>query len=358
IGDIKPAEEELEFCMDLAWDIDAWQPEKAYEYTRHWMHKTFGEEFADELSGIKLEYYGLAAAGKPEHIFSVDYNSDEMDERIRRYENIARKVDGLSERIPARLKDAYFELVEYPVKGAYNMNVMTFRAKQSLELAGHGQREKALDYAAQAQRAHDNIEQLTEKYNKLIANGKWDGMMDCKPRKQKQFYLPAVACGDSIAPTVTELEKRWFCRIPASGYNTSNGDITEIRGLGIGKSSVAVWPIDYTDYSKDSIDNAPFVEYSVPVKKGINKIEVRCLPTFPVHAGDNLDVALGINGCEPQIYSLKTVATKGKWNQTVLQGYNDATVTYDSPSDTTVTLRVSLLSPGIAVSEIYSRADN
>lgn len=68
IGDIKPAEAELEFCMNLAWDIDAWQPEKAHEYTRHWMMKTFGEEFADELADIKREYYELAAAGKPEHI--------------------------------------------------------------------------------------------------------------------------------------------------------------------------------------------------------------------------------------------------------------------------------------------------
>lgn len=353
IGDIKPAEAELEFCMDLAWDIDAWQPEKAREYTRHWMQKTFGEDTADELADIKLEYYELAASGKPEHIFNVDYNSAEMDERISRYRDIADRADRISERIPARLKDAYFELIEYPVKGAYNMNVMTLRAKQSLELAKHGQRDMALEYAAQAQNAHSEIERLTEKYNTGIADGKWNGMMDCKPRKQKQFYLPPVACSDSIASTVSERHITPLTKISAADYSHSGGNINEIAGLGIGKSSVTVWPMDYTDYSKTGIDNAPFVEYTVPVKKGVNVIEIRCVPTFPIHSGDNLDVAVSIDGETPEVCSLKTVATKGKWNQNVLRGYNDATVTYDSPNDKSVTMRVSLLNPGIAISGIF-----
>ena len=354
IGDIKPAEAELQFCMDLAWDINAWQPEEAYKYTRHWMQMTFGDEVADELADIKLEYYELAAAGKPEHIFSVDYSSADMDERIRRYRLISERVDEISDRIPERLKDAFFELIEYPVKGAYNMNVMTFRARQSLDLAACGRRNQALEYADQARNAHNEIEELTRKYNVHIANGKWNGMMDCKPRKQKQFDLPPVAVSDSIASVDTATAVTESVKIPASDFTQSKGSIREIRGLGPGKSSITVYPMDYTDY-RNNIGEAPYLEYSIPVKKGVNRIEVRCLPSFPIHSGDNLDVAISINDGESSVCSLKTVATKGKWNSNVLKGYNDASVTYDSPSDASITLRVSLLNPGIVISEIYTQ---
>ena len=68
VGDIKPAEAELQFCMDLAWDVDAWNPENANQWNRHWAAENFGEEVADGLAEVKKEYYRLAAGGKPEHV--------------------------------------------------------------------------------------------------------------------------------------------------------------------------------------------------------------------------------------------------------------------------------------------------
>lgn len=62
VGDIKPAEEEIEFCMDLAWDVNKWNPENAATYSREWAARTFGEDVANEIGDIKQEYYRLAAA--------------------------------------------------------------------------------------------------------------------------------------------------------------------------------------------------------------------------------------------------------------------------------------------------------
>ncbi|MDO4181615.1 MAG: glycosyl hydrolase 115 family protein [Bacteroidales bacterium] len=354
VGDIKPAEAELEFCMDLAWDVNAWQPQKAYEYNRHWAAKTFGEAMADAISGIKLEYYELGAAGKPEHVFGVGYNNAEMNDRIDRYTNLVNKVEALSESVPSRLRDAYFELIEYPVKGAYYMNLMTFRAKQSRSLSHAGHREKALAYAAEAHEAYRMIEHITEKYNIGIANGKWDGIMDSKPRKQPQFFMPETATASSISPYLTPLFEEEFSTVAAADYVASKGSIKEFRGLGIGKSSVTVWPMDYNDYSCDYA-KAPYVEYSVPVRAGQNTIEIRCVPSFPIHSGGSLKVAVSVDGGEPVVTSLKTVATEGKWNNTVLQGYNDASVAHIAKEDGCVKVRVLMLNPGIAISEIYTR---
>lgn len=362
VGDIKPAEAELEFCMDLAWDVERWNPEEAHKYSRYWAAKTFGEEYADELSDIKQEYYRLGAGGKPEHIFAVNYTDEEKDRRIVDYKNIVDKVDNLKARIPSELQDAYFEMIEYPVKGAYYMNVKTFRAAQSLTLAKAGQRDKALEYAAEARKAYRQIEQITNKYNNEIAGGKWNEMMDSKPRQQSQFYMPETATLSNISSVQKEIEKEQTFAVAADKYTSTKGNIVTLEGLGVGGNSVTVWPIDETVYSADKAGSAPYAEYDVEVKSGANMISARCLPTFPINSSFDLRVAISVDGGEPQVCSLKTTATEGKWNTTVLQGFNDATVTYNADEDKTVSVRVYMLDPGVVLSEIYNRlpesADN
>lgn len=356
VGDIKPAEAELEFCMDLAWDVEKWQPEKAYLYNRHWAAKTFGEDVADEMAAIKTEYYELASAGKPEHIFAVDYTNAEIDSRIERYAALVSATEALAGKIQPRLRDAYFQLVEYPVKGAYYMNVKTLRARQSLDLAAAGKRDEALAYAADARKAYRMIDVITEQFNTGIASGKWNGIMDSRPRQQSQFYMPQTAAMTAISPYDVELPAQETINVAAADFTASRGSVKEFKGLGAWASSVAVWPMDYTSYSAEKdLDSAPYVKYSVPVKAGMNSIEVRFLPTFPVHSGQSLNVALAVNGGKCSVHSLKTVATEGKWNTNVLRGYNDATLTYDAPEDGTADLTVYLLDPGIAVSGIRNR---
>ncbi|UKK50690.1 glycosyl hydrolase 115 family protein [Prevotella sp. E13-17] len=351
VGDIKPAEMELEFCMDLAWDINSWQPADAYRYNRHWAAETFGEELADRIADIKLEYYRLAAGGKPEHVFDVPFSNAEKDQRIADYQALMQQVDELKGSVPDALQDAYFQLIEYPVKGAGNMNIKTFRAAQSLQLAKQGKRDQALDYAAEARQAFRQIVDLTTYYNKSLAGGKWDGMMSYKPRDLMQFGMPETATLSNInSVEVSAKPEAPVTVIPATQYTASNGTFTTLKGVGVSDQGVTVWPLDMNKYSAAQ---APYLEYDVPVKAGKNNISVRCLPTFPINTTYDLRVALSIDGRSAQVKSLKTTAMEGKWNQTVLQGYNDATEAYVADADKTVKVRVSLLDPGVVVSDIY-----
>lgn len=355
VGDIKPAEAELEFCMDLAWDVDKWQPEKAWEYSRYWAAKTFGENVADELGSIKLEYYDLAAGGKPEHVFGVGYTNGDMNERLERYRSLVDRVDALKGQIPARLQDAYFEMIEYPVKGACYMNEKIFRAKQSVDLAAAGHREEALAYAAEARKAYRLIEEITKKYNTGIAGGKWNGMMDSKPRLQTAFNMPTTANVSDVAKYAVPLEEEHYVDILGTDFTGSNGTFKEMKGLGYTGASMVVWPMDYKSYTARDLDSAPWLEYKVPVVAGDNSIEVRTLPTFPVHSGENLNVAISVDGATAKVVSLKTVATEMKWNSNVMQGFNDATVKYTAETDGEVTVKVYLMNAGIAVSGIRNK---
>lgn len=354
VGDIKPAEMELEFCMDLAWDVNRWAPEKAYDYTHYWMEKTFGADLADELTAIKHEYYRLGASGKPEHVHAIAYTREEQNERIADYRAIADRVAALKGSIPAELSDAFFELIEYPVRCAYEMNVKTFRAAQSMELARAGQRDAALEFAAEARQAYRIISDLTNHYNTGIAGGKWNGVMSMKPHGDSQFNMPATATLTSINNVQTELKTKENVVIPAADFTASSGDLTILNGLGISDRAVTVWPLNMTAYTTSRISQAPWAEYDVPVKAGKNSIQVRCLCTFPLNSNYDLRVGVSVDGKQAEVKSLKTTAMEGKWNTTVPQGFNDGTVDYTSDTDKTVKVRVSLMDPGVVLSEIYN----
>jgi len=350
VGDIKPAEAELEFCMDLAWDVEQWCPENAVDYIRYWAAETFGEDLADRIAEIKREYYRLAASGKPEHVFAIGYTNEEKDQRISDYEELMNKVDAVKGAVPAELQDAYFQMIEYPVKGAGYMNIKTFRASQSLRLAEAGERDQALAYAAEARRAYRAIKDLTDYYNDALAGGKWNGMMSYKPRSLAHFGMPETATESNISNVKIDMDEEPDVTIvPATEYTASDGNFVTIDGLGISDKGMTVWPMDMRRYT---VTRAPYLEYDIPVKAGVNTISVRCLPTFPVNTSYDLRVALTVDGGSAKTISLKTVAMEGKWNQTVLQGYNDATVEYTATEDKTIKVKVSLLDPGVVVSDI------
>ena len=353
VGDIKPAEAELECCMDLAWDIESWTPGRAWGYSRHWAAETFGEELADDIAAIKREYYRLASGGKPEHVFAVAYTRVEQEHRMADYAALTAKVEALKGRIPAALADAFFQLIEYPVKGAAAMNVKTFRAPQSLTLAACGRCDEALQAAAEARDAYQQITSLTATYNKEIAGGKWNGIMSAQPRRLKQFQLPPLAAADSVAAQIRPLPAEPIdTLVPATAFSAASPTVVRLEGLGISDHSVGVWPLDMTAHTAT---DAPSLEYLLPVAAGENLISVRCLPTFPINTGYDLRLALSIDDAGPQTVSLKHSADKGTWNRAVLQGYNDATLTHTATAPGTVRLRVALLDPGLVVSDIRVR---
>jgi hypothetical protein len=172
VGDIKPAEMEIEFSLDLAWDITQWPPQQTYRYARSWAERTFGSELADDIADIKKQYYHLAQSGKPEHISYITYRPDQVRQRLQDYRKLMQQAQSLAARIPPRLTDAYYQLILYPVSGAALMNEKILCAQQSLRLAQQGKKEEALQLARRAQAAYDQIQVLTEHYNHGISEGK------------------------------------------------------------------------------------------------------------------------------------------------------------------------------------------
>ena len=108
VGDIKPAEAEIEFALDFAWNVDRWPPEKAHLYIEHWAAETFGPEYAQQIANIKSEYYLLAQSGKPEHLDLITFTREEAQQRLDAYQKIAKEAAELGKKCPSGLKTLIF----------------------------------------------------------------------------------------------------------------------------------------------------------------------------------------------------------------------------------------------------------
>lgn len=216
VGDIKPAEKELSFAMDLAWNIERWAPENAHTYIKEWAAGVFGPETADEIASIQDGYYRLQAAGKDSHVYFVEYPEEEVEERMTAWKDLSLSASTLASRIPARLQDAYFELVLYPVKGAALLNQYQLLSRRSMARASAGNAESGLRDALHARQAYMALNEWTDKYHGLLG-GKWAGFFDWRPYHWTgSTEMDAPVCTPELADSVAAAPEARFLDVESA----------------------------------------------------------------------------------------------------------------------------------------------
>ena len=337
VGDIKPAEMDIEFAMDLAWDINAWPPEKAERYIKKWAERTFGKDYARRIAEIESIYYGLASSGKPEHIDKIKFSEKEINERLGEYRDIGRKAENLKNHIPKRLQSAYFELILYPVLGAAHMNEKIFYAQRG--------------EPGKSKRAYDEIEKLTDMYNNQIVDGKWNGMMCMNPRNRPIFGMPEIR--DRNTKSVSSNAQLQPVRtISVSEFKFDSTKLNLIPGLGVGGVSLSWIKFNSPGYSEEEIDSAPSASIKLKLPKGRRTIELICVPTHAVYNGRALRTAIRLADSPPAIVDVDTPSGTETWSKNVVWGYSSARAVFILKEEGIVNLKLSLLDSGLAISKI------
>jgi hypothetical protein len=204
VGDIKPAEICTDFAMRMAWDIGRYDQTNIQSYLEQWAWCQFGREHKDQIAEIMVDYYRLGQTRKPEHMsaggaaFSMIHYNDEMQHRIDAYESLDDKATAIYDSLPDACKDAFYELVLYPIRGAGLMNQKILYAQKSIQYAAQG-RVSANQYAAMSQAAYQQIIVETTFYNESVANGKWKAMMSYNPLGRTVFGMPATSTVDPVS---------------------------------------------------------------------------------------------------------------------------------------------------------------
>ena len=337
VGDIKPAEMEIEFAMDLAWDVNAWPPEKAVNFIEEWAGRTFGKAVSKEITEIKIDYYRLASSGKPEHIDKIEFSEEEINTRLTTYKKIAQKAQKLKDRIPEHLQDAYFQLILYPVLGAANMNEKHFYAHEG--------------YADKSKQAFDEITRLTNIYNKEIADGKWNDIMNMNPRNRSVFGIPEIRDKNTESDSSDKLVKP-IRNISVSELKFDNKKLHLISGLGVDGVSLSRIKFDGPSYSNAKIDSAPSASFKIHLPEGQRIIELICVPTHAIHEGRWLRTGINFGDNPSKIVDVHTPSRSETWNKNVIYGYSSARTAFNLKEDGVVNIRLSLLDPGLAISKI------
>ncbi|WP_163712974.1 glycosyl hydrolase 115 family protein [Mangrovibacterium lignilyticum] len=207
-GDIKPLEYNIEMFMDMAWDIDAFTGTKGVEkHLNGWLSSLFGKEKAPQLTKLMMDYYHLCFMRRPEfmawsqteptikpqetELTQIRYG-DELTKYLQAWERLAQEVKVLDDDIPAGQKDAFFELVYYPVTGASLMNQKWLYHYKNELVASQG-RASAQEFAKLSKEAYEQIKTETKNFNNKLVNGKWKNMMSMAPRNLPVFSQPSYA---------------------------------------------------------------------------------------------------------------------------------------------------------------------
>ena len=179
VGDIKPMEFPLQFFLDYAWDPERYPADRLSDYTRAWAEREFGPEHAPEIAEIVTRYTKYNGRRKPEMLdprtYSlVDYREAEIV--VEDYNRLAQRAEALYESMPAA-KDAFYQLVFYPVKACAVVNDLYVTVGQNRLYAVQG-RASTNALADRARALFREDERLSREYNETLAGGKWNHMMD------------------------------------------------------------------------------------------------------------------------------------------------------------------------------------
>jgi hypothetical protein len=179
VGDLKPMELPIQFYLDLAWDPDRFGPVQVAQYTIEWARQQFGSEYASEIA-LFLDHYGkINGRRKPElldwNTFTIA-NYREFERAANEYNELTDKASGVFEKIPAEYRDAYYQLVMYPIEACANIYNLYHATARNHFYANQGR--KSANVMADSVRyyfAKDSL--LTKYFHTDLADGKWNHMM-------------------------------------------------------------------------------------------------------------------------------------------------------------------------------------
>ncbi|MBK8477113.1 MAG: glycosyl hydrolase 115 family protein [Opitutaceae bacterium] len=179
VGDIKPMELPMSFFLDLAWNPEAITAADLPAYYHDWAAQQFGAEPAAEIAEMLALYTKYNARRTPEMLapgtFSVA-NYREADRVVAEYNTLAERARALKTKLPASHRDAFFQLVLFPIEACANVTEMYVAAGKNVHYAERGAA-SANFYADRVKELFTRDAELTRCFHADLAGGKWNHMM-------------------------------------------------------------------------------------------------------------------------------------------------------------------------------------
>jgi hypothetical protein len=373
VGDIKPMEMDMTQFFEMAWDLERFdlnaKSSKSVHPNRYqagWLASMFGKQYEKDFQWVLDQYYRLAWQRRPEFMgYELEWDNNENNrlhdtdfsfqtgtaqQRLADYKAISDKVDAIEKALPEDLRPAFFEILSYSVKGAYQMNLKFLMAQQNHETGSE-------EWARKSREANDSIMALTHQYNTQL-NGKWNQMIsEIPPGYTAKYHLmPEFVSAPTDAYKLPDTQQRteFAKKVDLSSvkvkapFRLIEGLGTDWVGLQMGEPLNEVQnPGSLTSGHIDlTLGNDMEVGDSITLC-------VSVVPFWPVDYGRSNRLGVSVDGCTPVVCENQFTEWGWSWKLQVLENKKDYVVTL--PLDKTKkshTLSLVIGDPGQIVQRI------
>ena len=285
VGDLKPKEMPIDFIMHYAWNPDAIQPGDEQAWLEGFTRSIFGEAFAKETADIIAKYSKYNLWRKPEVQVPGLFNYEEMLHLNNLWQSLVVRCEALKEQIPAEAQDAFYQLVYYPAVASAGVAMM-------YNAATVGDSITVNNLMAKDQR-------LTDYYNKVLAGGKWNGMMLDNHIGYTKWSIPdknyhPMTLGYKVENDLSASCSTKEYSISACDYTRKDDGWMILPDLGRGKGCMGAKDV-MKEYPNG---NGPKLEYQIELEAGV---AIGILPTQDILPARGLRLGVQIDDQPMQV---------------------------------------------------------
>lgn len=364
VGDLKPMEYPISFFLDMAWNPTQFNSQNLVQHTEKWCAEQFGEQYAKASARIINFYTKYNRRVTPELLNDTTYslkNYNEFETVTNDYRTLALEAFRLYQQIPAAAKDAFDQLVLYPVDASSNLYEMYFAVAKNKALAKENNPE-ANRWADKVKECYDRDSLLTVHYNTEIAGGKWAHMMDQIHIGYTYWQQPPFR----VMPKVMRVEnavtsqKKQVCvpdnqyiSVEAEHFSRKN-ETKDIRweiipDLGKTLSGVTTFPQNIYPKASDVV----YLEYDLNFETtGEFTLHILVSPTLNFNGNKGLRYAVSFDGAEEQIVNINKKYDMRQMEKWQANSINETMTQHKIATTGKHTLRFRVLEPGIVLQKI------
>ncbi|MEC3912720.1 glycosyl hydrolase 115 family protein [Sphingobium sp. CR2-8] len=301
VGDLKPAELGTDYFLKLAWDVEGTRRRPIDDVVADFAAETIDAAQAPRIAAVLRTYHRLNFERRPEHLQyylpgekarQSPLTIAQADARLADFAAMEDAVGRIEPLVPTERRDAFFELVGYPVQASAAANRRFFAAEAHDRLRD-GDLAEAMRRGAVAREADVAIGALTRRYNREIAGGKWRGMMAVEPAdgqwRSYRAIPPILPQSDVVLPHKEP--------VPAA-KETASWTVFSPRAFVAGPGWRRVEGLGRQGLVLGATGMGGVATANVILPAGRWRMLVDLLPTYADRDGDPLRLTLGIDGAQ------------------------------------------------------------
>lgn len=366
VGDLKPMEYPITFFLDMAWDPDRFNQDMLLTHTEEFCEEQFGKQFAKESARLINLYTKYNRRITPELLNSNTYslhNYNEFELVTRDYKKLSFDALRLYYQIPLKLKDAFDQLVLFPIQAMANLYELYYAVAMNHDLAEQGKSE-ANQWADLAHQCFDRDSLLSIHYHDIMSNGKWKHFMDQTHigytywQQPQSNTMPVIYKIPEQLPNnepqvfmenngVVSMEAEHFTRC------INNLDVHWIVLPYLGKTLSGVTTSPPTHDSQLETEDPAYLEYDFYIAQGGSAtISLLLSPTLSFNQNRGLQYSISLNDGRERIVNINGDFSRDKHMQWLSNQIIKSSTNYTSLNKGKQTLRIRAIDPGIVLQKI------